>query len=70
VPYCEGEIVHTKELDIEELSRLEDTDVTIELYNGKTFALHHGYWASDGELTSDGKLKFRFEGLSAEIINA
>lgn len=69
VPYCEGEILCTKELDIEALGKTEDADVTVELYNGKTFALYNAYWASEGELTSDGKLKFRFEGLKAEFIN-
>ena len=69
VPYIEGELVHTKELDIAALLKVEDATVTAELYNGKTVVLHHAYFAGDGEFTSEGKLKFKFEGLQGELIN-
>ena len=69
VPYIEGELVHTKDLDIPALLVVEDARVTAELYNGKTVLLHNAYFAGDGEFTSEGKLKFRFEGLRGELIN-
>ena len=68
IPFCEGEIVVTDDLDIETLIGLDSIEkVTLELYNGKIFILKNAWWASEGDIKSDGKMDFRFEGLSAEM---
>lgn len=68
VPFCEGELVYTKDLDVEELLELDEIEkVTIDLYSGKQFILKNAWWAGEGDIKSDGKMDFRFEGLSAEM---
>lgn len=68
VPFCEGEIIFTNDLDIDRLLELDDVErVTMELYNGRTFILKNAWWAGEGDIKSDGKMNFRFEGLSAEM---
>ena len=70
VPYCEGELIYTSDLEVSDLVEMDDIDdVTIELFNGKTFSLQNAWWAGDGNIKSDGKMEFRFEGLRAEITN-
>jgi hypothetical protein len=69
VPFCEGEIIHTKELDVSQLLNLEDATVTLELYNSKTFLLHNAWFAGEGDISDEGSIKVRFEGLKGELIN-
>lgn len=71
IPFCEGELLYVKDLDVSSLADTEEADVTIELYNDKTFLLQEAYWAGEGvEVTSEGKMKFRFEGKQAELIDS
>ena len=68
VPYCEGELVYTEDLVLGDLLELDEIEkVTVDLYNGKTFILNSAWWASEGNIKSDGKIDFRFEGISAEM---
>lgn len=67
VPFLEGEITDTKELDVKELQSVAGEEITIELINGKVFILSDAHWASDGNITTDeGAIAVRFEGSFAE----
>ena len=68
VPYCDGEIFDTKDLDVEELLDIEDATVTVELFNGKTFILTGAAFCGEGEFTTKGRLKVRFEGMEAQLV--
>lgn len=69
VPYCEGELLLTGDLNINEILSAENSTITLELYNGKTFALYDAYFAGEGEINTEGVIKVRFEGLKGELIN-
>ncbi len=71
VPFIEGEMLHTKDLDIKEMLDTEDATISAELYNGKTFILHEAFFVGEGDVSSDGKFKFRFESAKeGELIDA
>ena len=67
-PSIEGELVHLRDLDVGNLFDIEDETITAELGNGQTFVLTNAWWASEGEVSSDGKIKFKFEGLKGEFV--
>ena len=69
VPYIDGEIYDTENLEVEKLLDTENATVTLELYNGKTFILSSASFCGEGELTSKGRLKVRFEGMEGELVN-
>lgn len=69
VPFLEGEMIHTADLDEAELKTTENATITLELYNGKTFILYDAWYASEGDFSSEGTIKVRFEGLKGELIN-
>ena len=67
VPRIEGEITDSSDLSLEELTGIEQANVTLELANGKTFVLRDAWYAGDGDVgTEEGNVQVRFEGLSAE----
>lgn len=68
VPYAEGEIYDTRDLDTESILDAENATVTLELYNGKTFILTGAAYCGEGEITSKGRMKVRFEGMKGEIV--
>ena len=67
-PYIDGEIYDTGELDAEAFLEIEGATVTIELYNGKTFILTGSSFCGEGDFTTKGRLKIRFEGMDAELV--
>jgi hypothetical protein len=68
VAYIEGEFTDTGDLDLIELTLIENATVTIALANGKTFALHGAYYAAEGTAnTEEGNIGVRFEGEGDEI---
>ena len=69
VPYCEGELILSKDLDFSELLKAENVTVTLELYNGKTFILSEAFFVGEGEASTDGTVKIRFEGKKGELVN-
>jgi hypothetical protein len=69
VSFIEGELIYGRDLDLKELWDTQDETVTAELANGKTFVLMNAYWAGDGDIKSDGKVSFRFEGMRGEFVN-
>ena len=68
VPYVDGEIFDTEELEVEKLLDTENATVTIELFNKKTFILSSASFCGEGEFTTKGRLKVRFEGMEAELV--
>jgi hypothetical protein len=69
VPYIEGELILSKELEIQDLKDAENVTVALELYNGKTFMLREAFFVGEGEASTDGTIKIRFEGKTGEIFN-
>ncbi len=61
VPFIEGEMIFDKDLDIKKIRDTEDITVKAELYNGYTFSLQNAYFTGDGDISSAGTFKFRFE---------
>lgn len=71
VPFLEGEISLTPDLDLEALLAAEDATVTAELPNGWTFVLRSAIQTAEATAeTGDGKMPVRFEGLSADLSRA
>lgn len=67
-PSLEVELIHTKELEVSTIIGIEDATVMAELGNGQTFVLFNAWWASEGDIGSDGKIKGKFEGLKGEFV--
>lgn len=70
VPYIEGAITDSAELDLKnDLLLIEEETVTLELNNGKVIVLREAWYASEGDVTTEeAEVKVRFEGISAEEI--
>lgn len=69
VPFIEGEITDTADMNLTELLRVTDATVTLELANGKVISLKEAWYASEGTgNTEEGNVGCRFEGMSAEEI--
>lgn len=67
IPYIEGEVVTTADLDVEALDAFVDGTVTAELANGKNYVLTNAWRAGASEIDGvEGKLPVRFEGLTCE----
>lgn len=71
VPFIEGEITDSADLNIDLLSGVTDSTVTLELANGKVISLRNAFITNADGLTGqteEGNIPVRFEGLSAEEI--
>jgi len=69
VPYIEGTITDNDELDLEALTKSRDITATLELANGKVISIENGFYAADGEGSSEeGELQIRIEGTSGSEI--
>jgi hypothetical protein len=67
VPFIEGEIYDSHDLDLKTLCTLDDGTATLELANGKTVILRNCWFAGTGETqTEEATIAFRLEGRSAE----
>ena len=65
VPYIEGEIFQTGDVDLKDLLSTRNALVVLEFEGGKTYALDEAHFAADGEVTTaDGSVKVRFDGTS------
>lgn len=69
VPFIEGDVSMVDETSPEDLGRVTNATITVELANGKVYALREA-WCTDGfqVSTKEGSLKVRFEGTSCEEI--
>jgi hypothetical protein len=62
VPFVEGEITDSENLDVAALATMQDVLVTLELANGKTISLAEAWFAGEGTGNSEeGNIGFRFE---------
>ena len=67
VPFIEGEIRDSADLDVAALKALEDVTITLELANGKIFILRNAWFAGEGNVgTEEANIAVRFEGISGE----
>jgi len=67
VPYCEGEIYVTPDIDVKQMLTTKDATVVIEFTDGRTFILSESCYTGEGEFTTKGRLKVRFEGLKGDF---
>jgi hypothetical protein len=71
VPYIEGEITDSSDLDLAAFTTQSAETVTLELANGKVFVLRDAWYAADGNVqTEEGNIQVRYEGMSGEEIPA
>ena len=71
VPFIEGELIYTPDLDIKEIQSIQAGEIILELANGKVFVLINAHWAGDGNIqTEDGNYSVRFEGTDSEEFTA
>jgi hypothetical protein len=67
VPFIEGKITDSSDLDLAELCDVVDATVTLELANGKVIVLRDAWYAGEGTVdTDEGEIGVRFEGKSAD----
>ncbi len=71
LPYFEMELSDSATVSLETLHNITSATITLELINGKTYALREAWCANNPELAiDDGMFTIRFEGKSGEEITA
>ncbi len=71
VPFIEGQITDTDELDLQALRETRDATCTLQLANGKVIVVEECHEASDGDGTSEeGELQIRMEGIRGREVSA
>lgn len=69
VPFVQGEITDSYDLDLKTLQALDETTVTLELANGKVILLENAWFAGEGGGQSEeGNIAVRFEALTAQEV--
>ncbi len=69
VPTIQGDVSYTQDLSIDDLAKITDATITLELANGKTHVLRNAWWSDESEVdTEEGSFPVKFEGLSGEEI--
>lgn len=69
VPFIEGAITDSEDLNTTDLYELNDATAQVELANGKTFVLEDSVFAGEGTNTSEeGEIAFRMEGTRGRYI--
>lgn len=69
VPFIEGEITDSSDLDVRALLQLDGATVTLEIANGKVIALREAWYAHEGTIDAEeASIPVRFEGKFAEEI--
>jgi hypothetical protein len=66
-PYIEGEIFVPGGLDVATIVSADDVIITLELENQTIFRLSNAWYSGEGQQTSKGRLKVRWEGVKASI---
>ncbi len=65
----EGELTDDLDLDLQRLTQLDGSTITLDLAIGKTIVLRNAYYAGDGAGHSEeGNITIKFEGRNAEEI--
>ena len=71
VPSIEGEITDLGSLSIKSLQAIEESTVTCQLANGKTYLLTQAWFAGEASLdTAEGKIAVKFEGRDIREVTA
>jgi hypothetical protein len=71
VPFIEGEIRDSSEIDLATITNLKDATATLTLANGKTFVLKDAVYVADGNVqTEEANIQFRLEGTKGEEVPA
>ena len=69
IPFVEGVITDSGDISAEDLLKISDATITLELANGKVGVWRNGWFAGDGNITTEeGEIAARFESLSAEEV--
>jgi uncharacterized protein YlzI (FlbEa/FlbD family) len=69
IPTIEGDVSYTRDFLIEDLPKITDATITLELANGKTHVLRNAWWSDESQVdTEEGSFPVKFEGLSGEEI--
>lgn len=69
VPFIEGEITDSSDLDVEAFLNISGATVVLSLANDKKIMLRDAVNAADGNIqTEEANIQFRFEGIKAEEI--
>ncbi len=69
VPFIEGELTDSTDLDLNAVLTIDDVTATLELANGKVIVLRNAWYAGDGNVqTEEGNIQLRLEGLSADEV--
>lgn len=71
VPFIEGEITDKDVLNLDRLSQVVDSVITLTLANGKIIVLRDAWMTNQDGLsasTEEGAIKVRFEGIAAEEV--
>lgn len=71
LPFIEGTIRDSRDIDLADLLNLVDATITLEIANGKTIMLRDAWQANEGNVgTDEATIDVRFEGISAEELPA
>lgn len=71
VPFIEGDVTVTPDLDLPQLLELRDATITAELANDQVAVLRDAWQAAEGTMTTEeGACPVRFEGLSMDLTPA
>lgn len=69
VPFIEGTIRDSRDLDVKALLELKDVTVTLTLANDKTVMVRDAWQAAEGDVgTAEADIQVRFEGKSFEEV--
>ena len=69
VPFIEGALTDSDQLNLTSLLNFRDGTATLELANGKVIVLREAYYAGDGQVkTDEGEINLRIEGVRGEEI--
>ena len=69
VPYIDGAITDSLNLDTTSLCNITGATVIVDFANGKSFVLRDAVFAAEGEVSSEeGEIKVRFEGTSGKWV--
>ncbi len=67
VPSMQGDASYVDGMLVEDLTKIVNATITLELANGKTHVLRNAWWADESEVdTEEGSFPVKFEGLSGE----
>lgn len=68
-PMMQGDVTDLGSISLEELHRITDATITLELANGKVYILRNAWMAEESEVdTEEGQFQLTFQGLSGDEV--